>query len=135
MPKQTFAGYYSNLEQICNFVVAAAQDAGLDDSAVYGVQLAVDEACTNIIEHGYGGEGKGEIECTCEVLSNGLKVVLKDHAEPFDPLDVPDPRRNLPLEEIRPRGLGLFLMRKMMDDVDFRFSPKGNTLTMVKRRK
>lgn len=129
-----FPGRYENLEQISRLVEQAAADAGLNESAAYAVQLAVDEAATNIIEHAYGGEGIGEIEITVQVNKNGLTVTLRDHGRPFDPGQIPDPNLSRPLEEIEPHGLGLFLMRKMMDEVQFEFTPQGNTVTMTKRK-
>lgn len=123
----------NNLEQICDFVTECATNAGLDESEVYAVQLAVDEASTNIIEHGYGGECPSRIDVTCEILEDGLKVTLYDDAQPFDPTAVPEPETNVPLEELKPRGLGIYLMRKMMDEVKYQPTPdQGNTLTMIK---
>jgi serine/threonine-protein kinase RsbW len=130
-----FPGRFESLEKISEFVQQAARSACLNERDVYAVQLAVDEACTNIIEHAYHGEGVGEIVCTCKILRDGIKVVLLDRASPFQPEAMPDPVLNAPLEEVKPRGLGIFLMRKMMDDVKFDVSPAGgNRLTMIKRR-
>jgi len=135
MPTRTFPGHFSSLETISDFVVKVAQDAGLDDKAVYGVQLAVDEAATNIIEHGYGGEGRGEIQVTCEILADGLKVELQDRGKGFDINSVSEPVTNAPLEDVRPRGLGIFFMRRMMDDVRLESSKRsGNRLIMIKRK-
>jgi len=135
MSVRKFPGRYDSLEPISKFVIQAAQRAGLDDAAVYAVQLAVDEAATNIIEHGYGGENRGDIRCRCDIVADGLRITLEDQAPPFNPGAVPDPQLNVALDDVRPRGLGLFFMRKMMDEVDFQFSAQGNSLTMLKRRK
>jgi serine/threonine-protein kinase RsbW len=132
----TFPGRLESLEKISEFVQQEARSACLNEHDVYAVQLAVDEACTNIIEHAYHGEGVGNIVCTCNILRDGLKVVLRDHAAPFTPEVMSEPVLNVPLEEVKPRGLGIFLMRKMMDDVKFDESPGGgNRLTMIKHRK
>jgi serine/threonine-protein kinase RsbW len=135
--KQTmiFPGRFDSLVKISAFVARAARVAGLGPSAAYAVQMAVDEACTNIIEHAYGGEGLGDIECTCRVDSYGLTLALRDHGHPFDPSRVPEPDINASLEQRREGGLGLYLMRKLMDEVHFEFDPDcGNVLTMVKRK-
>jgi serine/threonine-protein kinase RsbW len=130
-----FPGSLDSLERISEFVLEVAQKAGLDDSAIYAVQLAVDEAFTNIVEHGYEGQDLGEVECTCDVLNNGLQVMLRDNGPRFDPDSVPEPELRVPLEEIKSRGLGLFLMRKMMDEVKFQSLPEGgNVLIMIKRK-
>lgn len=136
MPKRVFAGRLANLKEISIFVTQAAKEAGLDDSAVYAVQLAVDEAATNVIEHSYGGDDQGDIKITCQNVSNGFKIILVDHGKPFNPEKVKKPNINLPLEEIHPRGLGMYFMRQVMDEVIFEFSPKlGNKVTMIKRVK
>jgi anti-sigma regulatory factor (Ser/Thr protein kinase) len=133
MPTQRFTCSLNNLEMICDYVTHYANQAGLTEAEVYAVQLAVDEAATNIIEHGYGQECPNRIDVTCEILENGLKVMIYDDAEPFDPASVPEPEINVSLEEIKPRGLGIFFMRKMMDDVKYAASSDhGNTLTMIK---
>jgi serine/threonine-protein kinase RsbW len=133
MTTKRFTCSLNNLENICNYVTHYARQAGLNETEVYAVQLAVDEASTNIIEHGYGEECPSRIDITCDVQENGLKVVIYDDAEPFNPESVPEPEVNVPLEEIKPRGLGMFLMRQMMDEVYYQSNPAmGNTLTMIK---
>jgi serine/threonine-protein kinase RsbW len=133
MPTKRFSCSLKNLETICDYVTHFANEAGLNESEVYAVQLAVDEATTNIMEHGYGRECPNRIDISCEILEDGLKVVIYDDAEPFNPDAVPDPEINVSLEEIKPRGLGIFFMRKMMDEVHYESSPNmGNTLTMIK---
>ena len=135
MPAKTFAGRYESLAKIGKLVAGVAKEAGFDSAHVYEIQLAVDEACTNIIEHGYGGEGKGEIYCNCEKLPDGIRVTLHDWAAPFNPDSVPPPNFDVPLEELKSRGAGLHLMKKLMDEVTFKFdTPEGNVCVLVKRK-
>jgi len=131
---QTFQGSYENLANIAAFVRQAAQEAGLGDFAMYMVETAVDEACSNIIEHAYGGEGKGEIQITCEETPTALTITIRDWGRPFDPDAIPDPEMHTDLEDLPGHGLGLFFIRKWMDDVRFNFSGEGNILTLVKRK-
>ncbi len=134
--KLTFPGRFDSLAAISEFVTRAAEAAGLDERGVYEVQLAVDEASTNVIEHAYGGQARGEIEITCSITSDGLTVTLRDHGPHFDPDSVPSPNLDAALEERNDRGLGLYLMRQLMDEVRFDFaSDAGNILTMVKLKK
>lgn len=136
MPTRKFPARLDNLKDIGDFVVQHAKIAGFDDAGVYAVQLAVDEAATNIIEHAYEGEELGDIELMCEVMSNGIKIVLHDHGRPFDPGNLPTPALNVPIDQLKPRGLGVFLIHQMMDEVNYKFSPQnGNVLTMVKFKK
>jgi serine/threonine-protein kinase RsbW len=135
MSTATFTGKFENLEKISALVAQAAEQVGFDDTGVYAVQLAVDEACTNIIEHAYGLDVIGTIDISISYASEKLTIVLHDHGRPFDPDSIPLPQTNLPLEEVQPRGVGIYLMRRMMDEVRFDFNKdSGNTLTMVKKK-
>lgn len=131
----TFPGRYDSLSQISEFVQQAARDAGLQDFALYAVETAVDEACSNIIEHAYGGENRGDIHCTCEINDEGLTIILIDHGRPFDPTCVAIPDVHALLDDRPGHGLGLYMMQKWMDEVRFEFNTSmGNRLVMVKRR-
>jgi serine/threonine-protein kinase RsbW len=131
--KSIFAGCYDSLAKIAEFIRQSSKEAGFDSRTIYQIETAVDEACSNIIEHGYGGEGIGDIECACEVNGNKLTIILKDHGQPFTPQELPEPDVNLPLEQRQDHGLGLFFIRKMMDEVYFDFNlANGNTLTLIK---
>jgi serine/threonine-protein kinase RsbW len=132
--RKRFPGRFESLEKISLFVKEAAAAAGLDEYAAYAVELAVDEACSNIIEHAYGAENKGEIDCTCEVRADQLTIILRDRGRTFDPDQVPEVDTTLPLEERRQGGAGVFLMRKVMDEVRYEFTPGGNILTLVKKK-
>ncbi len=133
MATKRFSCSLKNLEEICDYVTHFAQEAGLNETEVYAVQLAVDEATTNIVEHGYGEECPERIDITCDILNDGLKVVIYDDAAPFTPENVTEPDTNISLDEMKPRGLGIYLIHKMMDEVHYESTPnKGNTLTMVK---
>jgi serine/threonine-protein kinase RsbW len=134
MAKLVIPGRYENLAKIAEFVRQAAAEAGLGDSAVYQVETAVDEACTNIIEHAYGGDIQGEIDCTTSVTPDGLKIVLRDTGRPFKPSKIRTPNPRTPLSRRQAHGLGLYIITQWMDEVHFDAIPgDGNTITMVKR--
>ncbi|GAB4469509.1 MAG: anti-sigma factor antagonist [Anaerolineae bacterium] len=130
----TVRGRFDNIPTIIDFVAEAAALAGLDENEAFHCQMAVDEACTNVIEHAYGGDDRGDITITCAVEPGICTIVIVDSGRAFDPSSVPEPRMAESLEELRPGGIGLHLMRKLMDDVSFEFADGKNTLTMVKRR-
>jgi anti-sigma regulatory factor (Ser/Thr protein kinase) len=137
MPKRwelTVDGRFENLASIADFVIEAARASGLSERAIFDVQMAVDEACTNVIQHSYGGEGKGEIALRCALVNSDFVVTIRDHGRPFDPECVPAPDLTCGLAERREGMLGLYIMRQLMDEVCFRFDAEGNELTMVKRR-
>jgi serine/threonine-protein kinase RsbW len=130
---RSFPGRYESLAKISKFIRGAAQKAGLGDFAVYSVEMAVDEACSNIIEHAYQGEDQGDISCTCKVSTEGLTIVLKDTGKPFSPDEVKMPDLNASLEERESHGLGLVFIYKWMDRVEFKTTPgDGNQLILFK---
>jgi len=131
-----YSATYDNLANIDEQVRQVAIDAGLSEKDVYDVELAVDEACTNIIDHSYGGEGLGDIEVVCEIIDPGLKIIIIDSGCFFNPDAIPLPDVKKPMK-LRPEGgLGLFFMRNLMDEVHFDpCRDNGTTLTMVKYKK
>lgn len=75
------------------------------------------------------------MECSVVVDDQGLTVILRDSGNPFDPQNVPNPQVNVPLENLKQRGVGVYLMRMMVDEIHYEFSPEGgNILTLVKRK-
>jgi serine/threonine-protein kinase RsbW len=111
-----------------------AEALGFDDRALYQIQLAVDEACANVVDHAYDGCEPGDMEVTCSFHDQQLVVQVRDWGEGFDPSGVAKPDIEAPLEERDLGGLGLFLVDKVMDHVKFTFDPKaGNELCMAKR--
>ena len=128
-----FQGYYTSLEKIAEYVHQSAGETGLDECSLYAVISAVDEACTNIIEHAYGGEGIGDIQCTCLTDESTLTILLQDQGRSFDPTKICKPDLSTSLEKRQTHGLGVYLINCFMDEVHFEFTPNsGNTLTMVK---
>jgi anti-sigma regulatory factor (Ser/Thr protein kinase) len=120
-----------NLSLIADFIAMAMRQIGTEEE-IYKVQTAVDEACTNIIQHGYSAKG-GMIAISCELQGNDFVVTIRDRGKPFDPGSVPPPDLEADLNHRRVGGLGMYLMRKLMDDVSYDFdAEKGNKLTMRK---
>jgi serine/threonine-protein kinase RsbW len=123
-----------NVPVAAQWVAAAARRAGFDDRAVYQIELAVDEACANVVEHAYRDMEAGDMKVSYTVVEQGLVVRVREWGRGFEPdaVDVPDV--TAPLEERGLGGLGLFIVRRVMDDVQFSFDPEaGNELVMVKR--
>lgn len=130
---QTYPGNYKSLALIGQFIIEQSEKAGFSASDVYAIQTAVDEACSNIIDHAYCGEDCGDIQIVYSEYPDRIQIVITDQGEPFSPEDVPEPDITSPLEIRKERGLGIFFMRKLMDKVQFEFSTSsGNTLTLVK---
>lgn len=130
---------YTSLSTVRNFVGQIAQQCGLGALGIYQVQLAADEAFTNIIEHAYGGECMESVLCSCVGTRQGLEISMRDCGQAFNPDQVPQPDFSTSLEERQSGGLGLYLMRQIMDEVDFCLAPDPltgqpcNLLRMFKR--
>lgn len=118
----------------CRFVAEAAGRAGLDEHAVYHCQLAVDEACTNIVEHAYQMQGEHQIiDIVCQTAAGRFTIIILDDGPAFDPLSQPDPNPNAPLEERTGGGWGIHFIKKLMDEVSYSRERERNRLTLVKR--
>ena len=134
----TIPGRFGSIGDACAFVVAGAEQAGFSVDELFKIELACDEACTNIIEHAYGGENVGEIRITWLIEEKAFTITMVDDGLPFNPNDVPPPEvpnDKSDLDGLKIGGLGIYFMRNLMDEVHFsRDDHQGNTLVMVKYR-
>ena len=131
-----FAAKFEYLDEIREFVGAIARDGGFSDKDVYNIQLATDEAASNIIEHAYEKISDGVLELSCGMRDDLMTIVLIDHGESFDPSEIPLPDLKADLSNRKIGGLGIFLMRKLMDDVHYEVKTNNsNVLTMTKRKR
>ena len=122
-----------NVPLAVELAARSARAAGLDEQAVYEVQVAVDEACANVVEHAYAGGEPGAMEVSCRADSRTFAIRVRDWGSSFEPHRVEDPDVTAPLEERTLGGLGVFLIRQYMDRVEYTFDPKlGNELLMTK---
>ena len=118
------------LSQIREYAIESATALGVVPSAFDDVRLAVDEAVTNIITHGYGGPGDIEMDLTTK--GSDLIVRLRDQAPPFDLAFAPPTDLSPPGERDNPGGFGVFLMQSVMDNIAHQATKTGNELTMIK---
>ncbi|MSP14233.1 MAG: ATP-binding protein [Chloroflexi bacterium] len=131
----TVPGRVESLPQIMAFLADRAREWDLETGETYEIELVVEEACMNIIHHGYSEAIQGEIHLVCQLKGQEMTFILEDDAPPFDPSQVPEPDVEAPLEERTLGGLGIFFMRRIMDKVQFeQLKPRGNRLTLVKHR-
>ncbi|HEX6386706.1 MAG TPA: ATP-binding protein [Anaerolineae bacterium] len=122
-----------NLATVRRFVEETAASFTDDAEAIGDVVLAVDEAVTNVILHGYR-HGSGTIEIDVKEHQGALVVRVWDQASAFDPTHLPAPDVTVPLSQRAPGGLGVYLMHRLTDELRYRTTPEGkNELTLVKR--
>jgi serine/threonine-protein kinase RsbW len=128
-----FSADLKNLAVIRRFVEEQMVGLGVDPEAIPSLVLAVDEAATNIIVHGYRNHG-GTIEIEVGLEKGDLMIRLRDQAPLFDPTRIPPPDLTRSLEERAPGGLGVYLIRQAADEVIHRVTSEGgNELILVKR--
>ncbi|MDX9849413.1 MAG: ATP-binding protein [Anaerolineaceae bacterium] len=135
MKTLTFPGSYSSLVKIGEFVTQAAKSIGFEGFELYKIETAVDEACSNIIEHAYGEDNFGEIDISITTNPEKITITLTDYGEPFDPEYVKQPNLNTDLQNREDHGLGIYMMKQWMDEVNFMNYENKNILTLVKYRK
>jgi serine/threonine-protein kinase RsbW len=136
MKSMQFAAKFEYLDEIREFVGDIARKGGFSDKDVYNIQLATDEAASNIIEHAYENVPDGILELSCGVNKDVITIILVDRGESFDPSEVPLPDLKADLSDRKIGGLGIFLMRKLMDEVTYEPRlDKSNVLTMIKRKR
>jgi len=122
-----------NLSEIRDFVSSNAARAGISSSAIDNIILAVDEACTNIIKHAYKLSPQGEILIKINYDENTFTITIIDYGKSFEPDRVPRPDLQKYYREHRVGGLGMYLIKSLMDDVEYTTIPgKYNQVLLSK---
>jgi len=114
----------AELSRVRAFVLRALETKARDTEA-YLVAQAVDEAVSNVIEHGYGGDPEGAIEVGIEVAGRDCRVWVRDTGCWFDPTEAAEIDVERHVREGRSRGLGLYLMRAIADDIRYERTDDG----------
>lgn len=128
--------HLDDLAVVSAYVERRLSELGVNPGTITEVQIAVDEAITNVIQHSYCPGQRGKIEISCEMLGNHLRVTIRDDGKPFDPTVYQcDPDTESELEMRNEGGLGIYFMRQLMDDLQYEYSEHEGltTLTMLKQ--
>ena len=123
----------AEIPEVTAWLEEVMRGSGFSEEAILDTQLAVEEAITNVIVHGYKESG-GEVVITCHLNSDRMEVEIADTAPRFDPLSMPEPDLDGSIEERRIGGLGVFLIRQVMDGVSYRYENGKNILVLIKNR-
>ena len=125
-----------SLRHFMQFVSEFAAAQQFPQARIREIELATEEAIMNILTHAYPTDCRGDIEVQCESLGDaGLTIRIVDTGIPFNPLSFTDPDLTAPITERNPGGLGVFLIRKMMDEIRYHRSENRNVLTFVARKR
>jgi len=133
MAKLTFPAELENLQPMLKFIRDGAEELGFESKKMNQVQMASEEALVNIISYAYP-DGRGDVEITRSIEEGkGLVIQIVDWGIAFDPLSRPDPDTEASIEERDIGGLGVFMMRNIMDEVHYERAEDRNILTLVKQ--
>jgi serine/threonine-protein kinase RsbW len=123
-----------NLEEIRAFIRRVGAALGVREDVLGDLCLVVDEAVTNVILHGYQGAG-GPVEIHVQRDGDAVVILLRDQARTFDGRGVETPHLDESLAERKPGGMGVYLIRTLTDEAEYRpLAGRGNELRLVKRR-
>ena len=123
------------LEEIGKLVTDAGSKAGFNDIEIGDIQLALDEVCTNTIIHGLKNDPSRMFQMVIQWDPGEIEILIHESGEPFDPLDLDDPNLENIMGEQSAGGLGLYFLRELMDEADFRIGRDGvKTWRIVKRK-
>ena len=100
---------------------------------VWPVQIALNEWLANIVEHAYRDRREGVIDVRYQMMGDALAVTVTDNGPAFDPLSLPPPDTDEPIEHRAPGGLGIHFIRRLMDNVEYRRTDGRNTLVFTKK--
>ncbi len=129
----TRAAELETLPVFRDFIQDACRRTGIDNETCFDLKLAVDEACTNVIAHGYAGLNPGSIILELDIAPREVTVKITDFGRPFEPAEAPMPDVSAALEDRPIGGLGLYFIYSTMDEVDYRATEEGNCLILTKR--
>ena len=119
------------LDEVFSLVESAAQTAGIDVSQQNNIKIAVEEIFVNIASYAFP-TGEGEVSVSVAAGSEKLSVEFSDSGMPYNPLSKTDPDTSLPADEREIGGLGIFMVKNMMDSVRYRYENGKNILTIEK---
>ncbi len=124
----------SYLRQVRDFIEYFGKKHRFSEKIINSFKLVVDEACTNIIRHGYRDIKNGQIVIRAIARRLSLTIVIIDQGQSFDPRQVKNPDLQKYISIGKKGGLGIFMMRKLMDDIRYNVTSRGNELRLTKMR-
>ena len=122
-----------HLAEVRDFVAAHAKNIGLSDKDISEIRLAVDEAYTNIIKHAYNNHGTEKVNIEIGSDAQKLWISLIDEGESFDPKTYSEPDLMQRIKDKKRGGMGVYLIRKVMDQVQYNRKGQKNEIRMVKK--
>ena len=129
----TLRNNLSEIERLASAVIQFGRDNSFSDKDIFDINLALEEVVNNIISYAYKDKNEHQINIHLELEGAELVLKVEDDGIPFNPLEVPEPDINKPLEERQPGGLGLFFVRNMTYKMEYRRDKDKNIFIMRKK--
>jgi serine/threonine-protein kinase RsbW len=123
----------SELDKLCRHLETFGQKTGLSKKLVFEVNLVLDELFTNIISYGFDDDSEHTIKVTMTPDNEGLRLCIEDDGKPFNPVEFQTPDLSCSIEECKIGGLGIHIIRKLMDDICYERCENKNVLKLKKR--
>jgi len=130
----TLPARLSYLHAFIDFVTSCSRNQGFNQKKIHEIELAAEEALVNIFNYAYEGKN-GDVKIICKI-DNDENLILEiiDTGIPFDVLSVKDPDIASDISERCTGGLGVFLMKSLMDAVDYKREGNRNILTLIVKK-
>lgn len=125
----------AEVARLVDAVESFGTHAGLSPDLTYRLTLSLDEIVSNVIRHGYSDTNDHVVEVRLSVHDGVVTSVIEDDGHPYDPRESPEPDLSMPVEQRGPGGLGIFLVRQMMDSIDYARRDGRNILTVTASRR
>ena len=122
----------SELETLCQHLNKFGHVSGLSEACITDINICLDELFTNIVSYGFTDDLEHIIRFTINVDNNVLTLTIEDEGIAFNPLEKKDPEIPADLIDVRIGGLGIHIVRKLMDDISYKRKHGKNKLTMKK---
>lgn len=137
MKSRTAAAQIENMAEIMELVDQFLTDQTCTEAIKDQIRISVEEIFTNIVSYAYQEDTEGKVEVACELIKEAgetfLQIRFRDWGIPYDPLKRPEPDFDIPFEERGIGGLGIYMVKKFMDHVEYRFENGCNQLLLTKK--
>jgi serine/threonine-protein kinase RsbW len=129
----TLENKISEIERLADAVMKFGRKNSFSDKVIFDINLALEEVVNNVISYAYKDKNEHQINIYMELEGQVLLLKVEDDGAPFNPFDVPEPDIDKPLEEREPGGLGLFFVRNLTDELEYKREKDKNILIMKKK--
>ena len=130
--RRDFARSFDALEAVFAFVQALLGEHGVNEADAYAIQMTIEEFFTNMVKYNAAGSGRLAVELECGADTVTCRLTDPD-SDRFDPTQAPDAKIDLPVEQRRPGGLGIHLVRRMVDAIEYDYAGRRSRITFHKR--